>query len=169
MLISQLHHPVLVIGIGNRFRSDDAAGLIVVRKLRGLVPAGVEILEMDGDGARLLDIWQGREWVFLIDAIQCPKSEKQIYRWDICDMSLPKEFFHYSTHAFSLADAIELGRALDQMPARGRVYGIRGERFFQGEGLSPSVATKIDEAVQKILAEINEVLGVPLQKKESHA
>ncbi len=36
--------PVLLIGVGNAFRSDDAAGLLAVRAARPLLPPGLTVL-----------------------------------------------------------------------------------------------------------------------------
>ena len=47
----------LVIGIGNDFRGDDAAGLMVARRLRGTPLHDVEIVESAGDAAALMELW----------------------------------------------------------------------------------------------------------------
>ena len=44
--------------------------------------------------------------------------------------------FRTSTHLLGVAEAVELGRELDRLPQRLTVYGIEGERFDVGEGLS---------------------------------
>jgi Ni,Fe-hydrogenase maturation factor len=49
----------LVIGIGNPDRGDDAAGLAVARNVRAAAPAGVAVIELDGDQLALLDAWDG--------------------------------------------------------------------------------------------------------------
>ena len=50
-----------VIGVGNRWRSDDAAGLEVVERLRGTLPEGVELLEREGEPTSLIDAWADAE------------------------------------------------------------------------------------------------------------
>ena len=43
-----------------------------------------------------------------------------------------------------LPEAVELARELDRLPRRLVVYGIEGESFEAGEGLSPAVETTVD-------------------------
>ena len=61
------------------------------------------------------------------------------------------------THAFGLAETIELARALDRLPARLLVYGIEGACFEAGDELSPPVRAAVD-AVRE---ELRERLGNP--------
>ena len=61
---------VCVIGAGNELRGDDAAGLTVARRLHARCGDGVRVIESDGDGAALIDAWQGYATAVLIDAVQ---------------------------------------------------------------------------------------------------
>jgi hydrogenase maturation protease len=48
--------PLLILGIGNRFRADDGVGPAVAGRLRALgIPAG----EHSGEGAGLMEAWEG--------------------------------------------------------------------------------------------------------------
>ena len=58
-----------------------------------------------------------------------------------------------STHAFGVADAVELARALDRLPERLDVYAIEGASFAAGAPLSPAVAAAIDELADLLAAE----------------
>jgi Ni,Fe-hydrogenase maturation factor len=51
---------------------------------------------------------------------------------------------------------LRLARAIDQAPRRLVVVGIEGERFDLGEGLSDLVAAVVPEAVQRVVALIEE-------------
>ena len=64
-----------------------------------------------------------------------------------------------STHALGLAEAIELARALDRLPARLELYGIEGARFEAGAGLTPAVAP----AVEALCGELCERLAGALR------
>jgi len=59
--------PILVIGIGNAYRYDDAAGLAVACRLRAEHLEGVQILEHSGEGGSLLELWQGAAAIILVD------------------------------------------------------------------------------------------------------
>ena len=56
----------LVIGCGNRDRGDDAAGILVVRRLR---EHGIDAREHSSDGLALIDTWSAAEYVILIDTV----------------------------------------------------------------------------------------------------
>ena len=144
----------IVIGIGNQYRCDDAVGIIVARMLTEASPRGVRVREASGEGTELMDAWQDTEFVILVDAVQSGSSPGTIYRLDAHQSTLPSRFFHYSTHAFSVAEAVELARALNRLPTRLVVYGIEGACFAAGEGLSRGVERAAKEVARRVLAEL---------------
>ena len=142
------------IGVGNPFRSDDGAGIAVVRRLRGEVPPHVRIQEESGDGTELLEAWKDADCVILVDAVLSGAPPGTIHRLDARTEKLPTWFSHSSTHAFGVAEAIELARAMGDLPARLIVYGIEGLDFSAGTELSPEVAEVVPAAANLILQEI---------------
>jgi hydrogenase maturation protease len=141
---------ILVIGIGNAYRGDDAVGLVVARRLQEQVPAGVIVVEHSGEGASLMDAWRDADRVILIDAVHTGAAPGTLCRLDARAGPLPAHFFHCSTHAFSVAEAVELARALDRLPLRLIVHGIEGARFEAGTGVSPEVERAVEVAVQRV-------------------
>ena len=57
---------VVVIGVGNEFRRDDAASPAVVTSLRGRVPPGVELVLTDGEPTRLIEAWTAAALAVLV-------------------------------------------------------------------------------------------------------
>jgi|ERR1035438_6274437 hydrogenase maturation protease len=145
---------IVVIGVGNEYRSDDRAGIAVARRLRALFPADVTILEESGEGTALMEAWQGAAWVTLVDAVRSGASPGTIHRLDARAAPLPMGFFHYSTHAFSVAEAVELARSLDQLPAHLVVYGIEGANFAAGTELSPAIEQAVEVVVERLAEEV---------------
>lgn len=145
---------IKVIGVGNAMRGDDAAGPLVARRVRAHAPAGVEVYEASGEGASLMDAWAGADLVLLVDAVRSGAAPGTIHRFDAHAERLPVGFFHYSTHAFSLAEAVELARALGALPPRLIVYGIEGHDYDAGAGLSEQVEARLDEVARRVLQEI---------------
>ena len=71
--------------------------------------------------------------------------------------SLSSGFFRYSTHAFGVAEAVELARSLDELPRTLLIYGIEGSSYESGSGLSDEVraaAGRVAEAVLKFLGSL---------------
>jgi hydrogenase maturation protease len=146
-------HP-LVIGLGNEYRHDDAAGMIVARRLRKLVPNEINIIEQSGEGAVLMETWKEAKRAIIIDAVHSGAAPGTIFRFEAHAQPLPTKFFHYSTHAFSIAEAIELARALKQLPPSLVVYGIEGKNFAAGVGLSAEAEKAAQEVAERIRQEI---------------
>jgi hydrogenase maturation protease len=144
-----------VIGVGNEWRRDDAAGLAVARRLRGRLPAHVSVLEHEGEPVALVDAWSAARLAVVVDAVSSGAAPGTIHRVDGRRERLPAELFRGSTHAFGLAEAVELARALERLPARLLVYGIEGECFGAGSGLSPEV----ERAVEELVGELSELLA----------
>jgi len=142
-----------VIGVGNRFRHDDAAGLEVATRLHALEPAGVRVVEEEGEPASLLEAWAGVDEALVIDAVDSRAPAGRMHRFEVGLDPLPVELFRHSTHALGVADAVELGRELDRLPRRLAIYGIEGENFEAGEGLTPIVEVAVQELVDELYAE----------------
>ena len=144
----------LVIGVGNDYRRDDGVGLRVARALRQRQVGCVSVLERTGEGAALMEAWQDAPAVILIDAVDSGGKPGTIHRFDAHVETIPAEFFHYSTHAFGLAEAVEMARNLKQLPPRVVVYGVEGRDFTSGVGLSPEVEAAAQEMTARLLLEL---------------
>ena len=82
--------PVLaVIGIGNRWRRDDGAGLEVARRLRESSPPGVEILEQEGEPAGLLEAFSHAHEALVIDGVSSGAPPGTLHRFEVRDRPLP--------------------------------------------------------------------------------
>jgi hydrogenase maturation protease len=144
-----------LIGVGNRFRQDDAAGLEVAARLRRTHPPGIRILEEEGEPASLIQGFELMQEVLIIDAVSTGGTPGELHRFDATHEPLPAETFRSSTHVLGVPDAVELARELDRLPRRIAVYGIEGESFEAGEGLSP----RVEAAVSVLVAELHAELG----------
>jgi hydrogenase maturation protease len=144
-----------LIGIGNQFRRDDAAGLEVARRLRLTRPPGVEIYEEEGEPASLIETWSEVEEALVADAVSSGSPPGTIHRFDASSEPLPADLFRASTHAMGLAEAVELGRELNRLPRRLVVYGIEGESFEAGEGLTHAVQDAVAALVLDLYNELS--------------
>ena len=144
----------IVLGIGNPDRGDDAAGPAVARLLDGTLAADIEVAEHGGEAAALLGRLDGVNEAYLVDACASGASAGTVLRFDAASAPLPLGLFGLSTHSFGLAEAIELGRALGQLPRHCIVYAIEGGAFEAGEPLSPPVEAAVAEVARRLRAEI---------------
>jgi hydrogenase maturation protease len=146
---------VLVIGVGNAYRRDDAVGLMAARRLWEAARDEVTLWEASGEGTAVMDAWEGADAVILIDALHSGAPAGTIHRVDAHAEKVPPALFRYSTHALGVAEAIELARALNRLPPRLIVFAVEGKHFDAGVGLSPEVERAVDELVRQGLEEID--------------
>lgn len=137
--------------LGSRYRGDDAVGPLVADRLRA---AGAAVLECDDEPTRLLDAWAGLDLVVIVDAVSSGAAAGTVHRVEAGEGPLPRELGLASTHAFSVPDALELGRALGRAPRRVVVIGVEGAAFDMGDPVTPAVAAALDEAARAVLAEL---------------
>jgi len=144
----------LVIGLGSRGRHDDALGLDAVDRLEPRLQGAGEVARCSSEGTELLDLWDGRPRVVVVDAVRSGAVPGTIFRLAVDDLPVPPPFRSSSTHGISIADVVALARSLDRLPRTLVIYGIEGERFEPGIGLSARISPAVDRVVEEILEEI---------------
>jgi hydrogenase maturation protease len=149
-LIENNLRKTLLIGIGNEYRSDDGVGLVVAREIHEKLIPLITVKEESGEGAALMEAWQGFQNVFIVDAVSSGAMPGTIFRIDANKETVPAKFFHYSTHAFSVAEAIELARVLNVLPPNLIIYGIEGNNFNAGT----TISFPVQQAAHKIIEQI---------------
>ena len=148
---------LLVIGVGNPYRGDDAAGLLVAGVLKDMGLDSSMIVQQSGEGSALMETWKGAEAVILIDAVSSGGAPGEIHRLEPVLQPLPAQMFHSSTHAFSLPDAIEMARALNELPPRLLLFGIEGRNFQAGAELSPEVSAAVPQVAKQVVKEVDKL------------
>ncbi|WP_455245310.1 hydrogenase maturation protease [Petrachloros mirabilis] len=148
---------IRVIGIGNRWRGDDAVGLSAVERLRGRLGPAIDITEAEGDGLAILELLEGADHVVLIDAVNGGGQPGEVVRLDLSTASRWGTMMPRSTHAWGLAAAIDLARTLERLPKYTVFYGIVVESLESGAALSENVRAGMEKVVEKVCLELQEV------------
>ena len=148
---------VLVIGIGNSYRGDDAVGLAVAQRIRQNVDHAIAVREFNTPDLNLHESWTEKDFVIILDAVASGGRPGTIFRLDATRNPLPSSMFHRSTHSFGIAEAIELARLQKKLPATIVVYGIEGANFLPGEGLSQHVSRAVDILAEMVLHDVRQV------------
>ncbi len=146
---------VLVLGVGNAWRGDDAAGLEVARRLGQAAPACARIRTHEGDPSGLIAAWREQQHVIVVDAVGSGAAPGTVHRLDPLREPLRSQMFSASTHHLGVAEAVELARALDRLPARLELYGIEAAGFDAGAPLTEAV----ERAVGQVAAELAQRLA----------
>lgn len=141
---------MIVIGVGNPTRGDDAAGWAVVDRLETVPERTFELVRSSGDAAAIISAWEGFAGVILVDAIRSAGPPGGVRTIDLLTTPVP-ELTTTSTHGFGTAAAIELARALKALPSRLVLVGVVASSFEHGAPLSEAVTVGVDHAVMTVL------------------
>ena len=145
---------IIVVGIGQSLRGDDAAGLEAVRRWKAEYPetastVQVEVRELPG--LSLLDLLEGMDAALLVDAFEGTVHGGKVLQLqgeELEAFTLESQ----SAHGWGVAETLQLGSLIHPWIREMRVIliGIGGLQFTMGMGLSPEVEKALPEAAQMI-------------------
>lgn len=151
---------VLVAGVGNVLRADDAFGVEVARRLSGCpLPVGVRVVETGIGGIALVqELSDGWDALIVVDAVDRgrPPGTVMLIEPDVVDVHA----LSWSDRHDLLADmhlatperVLMLARALGVLPPQVLIIGCQPEDADELRwGLSDSVTVAVDIAVGEIL------------------
>jgi hydrogenase maturation protease len=141
--------PVLVVGIGNPSRGDDAIGPLAVERLEAMGLPGVELLtDFQLQVEHALDLIGRREVIFVDASVTGagPFSFEPI---------APRADDGATTHALAPAAVLDVYRRYTGAPPpAARVLAVRGSAFELGAPLSEAAARNLDAALEALVAHL---------------
>ena len=130
---------VLVLGIGNPSRGDDALGHAFVERLARALPPGVEVLtDFQLQIEHALDL-VGRTRVVFVDASYAEGVSLR--------PAFPRADVAAQTHALSPEAVLEVHRQVVGPPPEAFVLAIGGVSFELGDDLSPVARGNLEQAL----------------------
>ena len=145
----------VVIGVGNAWRGDDAAGPAVVERLRDRVGPCVALVTSDGEPSRLLDSLGLADRVILVDAVRSGAEPGTVITFT--GEELPADLgTGQSTHLVDLVDAVSLARVLGRLSGSVEFIGIEGASFEPATPMCPEVEAAVDRTVEHLMAATRE-------------
>jgi hydrogenase maturation protease len=139
---------LLVAGIGNDMRGDDAAGLLAVRALRGLGIHDVDMIEGPADTITLAAAIADHQEVIVIDAFAAEPAGDVV----IMDERSIGVRSRVTGHGLSVRDAIDMAHLLGRDPDV-HVVGIAGSSFALGAAPSREVERAASQVARWIKEE----------------
>lgn len=143
---------IVVIGLGQKLRGDDAAGLEAVQVWERMYPATaahpqVRVEYAESPGLTLLSLLEGAEKAILVDAVQNGASPGTLHILNEADLPAFLQGAA-SAHGWGVAETLALGRqaGVINLPEQITLFGIEIAQVEVGAELSP--------VVQRALAEI---------------
>ena len=155
---------IVVIGIGQSMRGDDAAGLEAVHRwqrdyLQSASQPEVTVEASGVPGLNLLDLLTNVDAAILVDAVRSAAPTGTIHRLVPDQLSAFSDTAQ-SAHGWGLAETLALADEL-KLPARNvkiKIIGIEAGPMELGSGLSrevdsamPGVCSAIEETLQGLL------------------
>jgi hydrogenase maturation protease len=136
--------PVLVVGIGNPSRGDDALGPRLIERLEQLQLPGVELLtDFQLQVEYALDMRE-RAAVILVDAsVNCAEPFALEEVEPVADAS-------YTSHELSPSALLHAYDRLFGTPPRTYALAVRGYGFELGDGLSPRAESNLEAALARL-------------------
>ena len=149
---------IVVVGLGNSYRSDDGVGVAAAAAIDELALPGVRVLTDVVEPTSLLEAWSGARLAVVIDAaVVTPSTPGRIRRCALSDLATPSEGL--SSHSVNIGRTHELGQVLRRVPDALVVFTIEVADTRHGIGLTPQVARAVPEVVGMAVAEINGTWG----------
>jgi hydrogenase maturation protease len=146
---------IIVLGIGNPCRGDDAAGCAVVERLRARLPkASAELRQAGLGGLALMEAMVGYQRAFLVDAFTTGARPGTVFEFDCGTLAehLAETRNTASGHDGTLGEALRAGQALGlQLPREIRLWGIEaGSLESFAERLTPPVELAVEQVADRI-------------------
>ncbi len=156
---------IVVLGVGNTLLKDEGVGVKVVEELSGrfTFPDHVDLVDGGTQGLWLLATLQQADHLIVVDAVLGKGPPGTLYRLEKED--LPKQLrVKVSAHDSDLVEALNLCELIEKGPETVVVVGIEPEDIEPfGLDLTPTIAGKKEEMIQRVLDELKS-LGVEPQE-----
>ena len=161
----QTSDAIVVIGVGQSLRGDDAAGPAVVQLWADQYPESashpavrIELAGLPGLG--LLDLIYDTREVVIVDALHADLAPGTLVILSETDL----ETFgagSATAHGFGVAETLALGRSLEpeRMPSQITLIGIQVATMDLGAGLSPPVQDALPGAARLLQEQVVRWLG----------
>lgn len=154
---------IKVLGIGSPFGEDDIGWKVVEQlKKKETIQSKMSQLVIencDRPGIRLLEYMQSFDTVFLIDAVVTGHSIGTVFRMQ--NETIEELKLILSSHEIGIAQALQLGRALNQLPKDVIFYGIEITALQTAER-SPLIVSAMERLVRAIEKELISLLDVDI-------
>jgi hydrogenase maturation protease len=165
---------VLVAGVGNSLRADDAFGVVVAHRLMEMnLPEGVKVVETGIGGIALVqELQEGYDALVIIDAVDRgrPPGHVMLILLDVPhvdDMEWGERYdFLADVHLATPERALIMSKALGVLPDNTLMVGCQPvDAETPGIPMSPEVTAACDVAVREVVRHLDELTSSPARKE----
>ena len=154
--------PILVLGLGNILMSDEGVGVRVVEALeqRWCMPEGVNVVDGGTCGMDMLDLIASHDTLVVVDAVKTGAPPATVVR--LSGDAVPAFFKgKLSPHQLGLSDLLATLRLQGEAPETLVLFGCVPERMEVRLDLSPAIAARVPDLVDRVVAELTALGAAP--------
>jgi hydrogenase maturation protease len=158
---------VSVVGIGNVLLGDDGFGPLVVEMFSCHYECGsnVEVLDLGTPGLDIAPYLYDRDLVILVDAVRTDGGTGTLCLYREEELTNHRAQLHLTGHDPGIQNSLAHLRLAGHAPAELIVVGLAPEGCEFGEGISPSVLTGAQAAIETIARLLKE-RGIQCQSRK---
>lgn len=149
---------VIIIGFGNKYRSDDGIGIRVIEEIEKLdFFDGLEVLDGGTSGTDLIILARDYKKIIIVDAIDTfTHAEDEVVCINAGNIGQPSEkgYKSFSLHDMDLSDTLRIIKALG-LNTEIVIIGIKPVNTGFGDSLSPEIENKIPRIISMIKEKID--------------
>ncbi len=147
-------HKIVVIGIGQKLRGDDAVGLEIVQRWQNDYPESAKLFRVEISplpGLELLGLFDAANIAVLVDAVQSGAEPGTVHVSSV-DQLVSFGTGSGSVHGFGVAETLALGYQVDpdSIPKTVIIIGVEASQMDVGQPISKKVRASIPDAVAKL-------------------
>ncbi len=145
---------IAILGLGNLMRTDDAVGMLTLRKLQedGRLPPEVRLIEGGTLGLDLLDSLRGISRLLALDAVDIGVTPGTLIRFEgeeIDNLPVSK-----SVHLLGFSDLMSALRLMDAAPDEVVLLGVQPASTDWGTVLTPALEDAQSQLVEFAIVEL---------------
>lgn len=145
---------ILVLGLGNILLGDEGVGVRVIEQLLSRsLPDEIEVIDGGTAGYELINFFEGKEKVIIVDAVKTNDTPGSVYKMDLSVVQ-EDETVQLSLHQIGLKNVFKMASMMDLNPEVTLIGIVPKDYQDYNIGLSEEVEKAIPLAIETVLKEL---------------
>ena len=147
---------ILILGLGNILLGDEGVGVRVIEQLlTHPLPDQIEVIDGGTAGYELINFFEGKEKVIIVDAVKTNDTPGSVYKMDLSAVQ-EDDTVQLSLHQIGLKNVFKMASLMDLNPEVTLVGIVPKDYQDYNIGLSDEVEKAIPLAIETVLKEIEQ-------------
>ena len=146
---------ILILGLGNILLGDEGVGVRVAEQLLSHpLPDEIEVIDGGTAGYELINFFEGKEKVIIVDAVKTNDTPGSVYKLDLA-LVQEDETVQLSLHQIGLKNVFKMASLMDLNPEVTLVGIVPKDYQDYNIGLSEEVEKAIPLAIETVFQELS--------------